>query len=196
MNEQKYKEMIEGQGQILEEVVLRIESLENREYPDYRQATADIGNAVATLASTANDIKSIVKSLPPSIPVDHLHKFEPKSKNVILLITGLAALLVLCCCWIFHLYQENGDLFAQSLKYRAIRQAFPLQSNWADSIYQVSPKNMEQTTSKLEEQSETSSHAKDVADQKVREAEAAKAHARQIDKASKHARKTAFGNSK
>lgn len=196
MNEQKYKELIEAQSQVLEEVVLRVESLENREYPDYRQATVDIGKAVATLASTADDIKAIVKSLPQSIPVDHLHKFESKSKRVILLIVGLSVSLILCCCWIFHLYQQNDDLFAQSLKYRAIRQAFPVQSDWADSLYQVSPKKMEQTTIKLEEQAEASSHAKDVADQKVREAEAAKANARQIDKASKHAKKTAFGNSR
>lgn len=195
MNEQKYKELIEAQSQVLEEVVLRMESLENREYPDYRQVTADIGKAVATLALTANNINAIVNSLPQSIPVDHLHKFEPKSKKVILLIAGLSILLILCCSWIFHLYQQNDDLFAKSLKYRAIRQAFPVQSDWADSIYQVSPKNMEQTITKLEEQAEASSHAKDVAAQKIREAEAAKANARQIDKASKHAKK-AFGNNK
>lgn len=196
MSEQKYKELIEAQSQVLEEVVLRVESLENREYPDYRQATADIHRAVGTLSLSADDIKALVKSIPPSIPVDHLHKLEPKSKKVILLISGLAVLLICCCCWIFHLYQWNNDLFAQSLKYRAIRQAFPLQTDWADSIYRIDPDNMERTTIKLEEQAEASSHAKDIADQKAREAEGAKASARQIDKASKHAQKMAFGKNK
>ncbi|MGN6394727.1 MAG: hypothetical protein ACTHMI_04140 [Mucilaginibacter sp.] len=52
MNEQKYKEKIAGRGQILEEVVARIESLENREYPDFRDARQIVGRLFQTSAIT------------------------------------------------------------------------------------------------------------------------------------------------
>lgn len=192
MNEQKYKEMIEGQGQILEEVVLRIESLENREYPDYRQATAQITKAVASLLKIAEDTQVMVSSIPKSIKTEHVHKVDFKSKKAITIVAGLILVIFLCIAWIMNLYNQKSTLSEYALKYRAIRQVYPLQSNWADSVYRAGPADMEDTTRKLEDQSAASSQAKDIAEQISREAKEAKDRATELEKASRRSRKDAL----
>lgn len=192
MNEQKYKEMTEAQGQVLEEVVLRIESLENREYPDYRRTTVEINDAVALLLETATEAKTMVSSVPKSITTEHIHKLDFKSKKAIIIVATLVIVIFLCVTWIINLYDQKSQLSEFALKYRAIRQVYPRQGDWADSVYRVSPANMEQTTRKLEDQSLASSHAKDIAEQKYREAEEAKGQASKLEKASKRLRKDAL----
>lgn len=192
MNEQKYKEMIEAHGQVLEEVVLRIESLENREYPDYRQTTAEINNAVALLINTATEAKIMVSSVPKSITTEHIHKVDFKSNKAIIIVAVLVIVIFLCITWIINLYDQKSQLSEYALKYRAIRQVYPRQSDWADSAYRAGAAEMEQTTRKLEDQSLASSHAKDVAEQKYREAEEAKGRASKLEKASKRLRKDAL----
>jgi len=192
MNEQKYKEMIEAQGQVLEEAVLRLESLENREYPDYRQTTAEINEAVALLLRTANEAKTVVSAVPKSIATEHVHKLDFKNKKVVIIAVSMVLVIFLCITWIVNLYDQKSQLSEYALKYRAIRQVYPRQSDWADSIYRASPAGMEQTTRKLEDQSLASSHAKDVAEQKYREAEEAKGQASKLEKASKRLRKDAL----
>ena len=192
MNEQKYKEIIDGHGQVLEEAVLRLESLENREYPDYRQATVEINVAVATLLKIATDTKAIVTSIPKSIATEHIHKVDFKGKKIIFVLAGAALAVFLCLIWIVNLYAQISELSEQALKYRSIRQVYPVQSDWADSIYRVDPDNMEKATKQLEEQSEASSHARDIAEQKYREAQEAKKEAKQLEKVSAHSRKNAL----
>lgn len=192
MNEQKYKEMIEGHGQVLEEVVIRLESLENREYPDYRQATAQINTAVASLLQIAEDTKVMVASMPKSIKTEHIHQLDTKGKKVILIIGALGALIFLCLIWVMNVYDQKSQLSEYALKYRAIRQIFTKQSDWADSVYRSGPDNMEQVTRKLEDQSAASSHARNIAEQKYREAQEAKDEARQLEKTSKLSRKDAL----
>lgn len=192
MNEQKYKEMIEAHGQVLEEVVLRIESLENREYPDYRRTTVEINDAVALLLQTAAEAKTMVSSVPKSITTEHIHKFDFKSKKAIIILAALVIVIFLCITWIINLYDQKSQLSEYALKYRAIRQVYPRQSDWADSAYRADAAGMEQTTRKLEDQSLASSHAKDIAEQKYREAKEAKDQASKLEKTSKFSRKDAL----
>lgn len=188
MNEQKYKEMVEGQGQVLEEVVVRLDSLENREYPDYRDATKRIDLAVGQLVQSVVEIKEKVTAIPKAIPVEYIHKLDPKNRKVLLLIVGLIVALITLSIWVVSLYGDQAQFEEQALKYRFIRQIFPVQSDKADSAYAADPVKIKQVISDMEEKAVTSSHAQDIANQKTKEAEEAKSAARAIAKSSKHAR--------
>lgn len=188
MNEQKYKEMIEGHGQILEEVVVRIESLENREYPDYREATKKIDMAVGQLVHSVADIKEKITALPKAIPVEYVHKLDPKNRKVALLIIGLIAGLMAFMIWVISLYGDQAQFEEQALKYRFIRQLFPEQSDMADSAYTADPRKMARVIKQMEEQSFANSHAQDIAAQKAREAQEAKAAVKALEKSSKRSR--------
>ncbi len=121
-----------------------------------------------------NEVKTIVESIPKIIPVKHSHYFDPKSKGwviagVILLIvtaisTGLNA----------HLWVENNRLEANDIKFRMLRQTYPIQANWAEQHYFNNPDTAENETIRLENEAKERSDAVDIANQKEREAKAAK----------------------
>ncbi|GGG18802.1 MULTISPECIES: hypothetical protein [Pontibacter] len=80
-----------------------------------------------------------ITKLPKLLPVRHYHHFEDRSRGF--LIGGMVCLLTtaifvgLC----FSLYQENGRLQENNMKYRIIRQAYPDAAHWADSTYLHDP---------------------------------------------------------
>jgi len=118
--------------------------------------------------------RGLVKSLPKFMPVKHEHWFDPKTKPVILggiiWFIVMAMLTGLCV----HLWVENNRLSANDMKFRMIRQTYPVQANWADKYYSANPTGMKNTTEQLENEAMERSEAVDMAHQKEREAKAAK----------------------
>ena len=189
--------------EIIDQLVIKVNALEKREIklPDYTPNFEDLKKWLANhlpnhnesinelkatvsqhnlaypatkIQAQLDEVKTIVESIPKIIPVKHSHYFDPKSKGwvlagVILLIvtaisTGLNA----------HLWVENNRLQANDLKFRMLRQAYPVQANWAEQHYFNSPDTAERETIRLENEAEERSEAVDIANQKEREAKAAK----------------------
>jgi hypothetical protein len=189
--------------EIIDQLVIKVNALEKREIklPDYTRNFEDLKKWLANhlpdhnktieelkttvnqhnleypatkIQAQLNEVKTIVESIPKIIPVKHNHYFDPKSKGwviagVILLIvsaisTGLNA----------HLWVENNRLQANDIKFRMIRQAYPIQANWAEQHYFNNPDTAESETIRLENEAEERMEAVDIANQKEREAKAAK----------------------
>jgi hypothetical protein len=178
--------------EIIDQLVIKVEALEKRgiKLPDYTPNFEDLkiwlADHLATVSqhnleypatkiqAQLDEVKTIVENIPKIIPVKHSHYFDPKSKGwiiagVILLIvtaisTGLNA----------HLWVENTRLQANDIKFRMLRQAYPVQANWAEQHYFNNPDTAESETIRLENEAEERSEALDIANQKEREAKAAK----------------------
>ena len=193
MNEQ-LTERLDSHDEMIDHLVTKVEALETRRYPDYERQTAELMRIADEAKAYLADVKTFMQSLPKVMPVKH--SLDWKSKAVVLTGCFFLLLAVLLTAWNISLHAENQTLKGQALKYRAIRQTFPVQSDWADSTFRADPENFEQTTIRLEEQALASAHAKDIADQKTREADAAEANAKQLTEKSKQARKQVLSGNK
>jgi hypothetical protein len=174
--------------EIIDQLVIKVNALEKREIklPDYTPNFDDLKKWLADhlpdnleypatkIQAQLDEVKTIVESIPKIIPVKHSHYFDPKSKGwviagVILLIvtaisTGLNA----------HLWMENNRLQANDIKFRMLRQVYPVQANWAEQHYFNNPDTAESETIRLENEAKERSEAVDIANEKEREAKAAK----------------------
>ena len=189
--------------EIIDQLVIKVNTLEKQEIklpdytpnfeelkewladhlPDYNKSIEELKTTVSQhnleypatkIKAQLDEVKTIVENIPKIIPVKHSHYFDPKSKGwviagVILLIvttisTGLNA----------HLWVENNRLQANDIKFRMLRQAYPVQANWAEQHYFNNPDTAESETIRLENEAEERSEAVDLANQKEREAKAAK----------------------
>ena len=189
--------------EIIDQLVIKVNTLEKREIklpdytpnfeelkewlsdhlPDYNKPIEDLKITVCQhnleypatkIQAQLDKVKTIVENIPKIIPVKHSHYFDPKSKGwviagVILLIvtaisTGLNA----------HLWVENNRLQANDIKFRMLRQVYPVQANWAEQHYFNNPDTAESETIRLENEAKERSEAVDIANEKEREAKAAK----------------------
>jgi hypothetical protein len=121
-----------------------------------------------------DEVKTIVENISKIIPVKHSHYFDTKSKGwviagvILLIATAISAGLNA------HLWIENNRLHANDIKFRMIRQAYPVQANWAEQHHFNNPDTAENETIRLENEVEERSEAADIASQKEQEAKAAK----------------------
>lgn len=189
--------------EIIDQLVIKVNALEKQEIklPDYRPNFEDLKNWLADhfpdynkpivelkaivnqhnlaypatkIQAQLDEVKIIVENVPKIIPVKHSHYFDPKSKGWI--ISGVILLIVTAISTGLnaHLWVENNRLQANDIKFRMLRQAYPVQANWAEQHYFNSPDTAESETIRLENEAEERSEAVDIANQKEREAKAAK----------------------
>jgi hypothetical protein len=178
--------------EIIDQLVIKVEALEKRgiKLPDYTPNFEDLkiwlADHLATVSqhnleypatkiqAQLDEVKTIVENIPKIIPVKHSHYFDPKSKGwiiagvILLIVTAISAGLNA------HLWVENTRLQANDIKFRMLRQAYPVQANWAEQHYFNNPDTAESETIRLENEAEERSEALDIANQKEREAKAAK----------------------
>ncbi|HEY5327136.1 MAG TPA: hypothetical protein VIJ27_09050 [Mucilaginibacter sp.] len=189
--------------EIIDQLVIKVNALEKREVklPDYTTNFEDLKKWLAdhlsdhsktieelkTTVSQHNleypatkiqaqldEVKTIVESIPKIIPVKHSHYFDPKSKGWV--IAGVVLLIVTAISTGLnaHLWVENNRLQANDIKFRMLRQAYPVQADWAEQHYFNNPDTAESETIRLENEAKERSEATDLANQKEREAKAAK----------------------
>jgi hypothetical protein len=97
-----------------------------------------------------SEIKTILAAIQKSLPVKVKHQFDFNTKGWI--IVGMMLLIVsavstgLCA----HLWVENNRLKANDIKFRAIRQVYPIPAKWADDYFAKNPKEMADATEQLE----------------------------------------------
>jgi len=171
----EFEERLNLQEEITDQVIKPLETVEKRDYPDYTEATKKLTQAVETIGTQASGVKTMVEGLPKSITIRHEYAFDLKTKGWLIGLVVFAILFLIICSLYIATLSENRRLRANDLKYRAIRQVFPIQADWADRLYYADPDHMESITDSLEEAAKVRSHTKDIAEQSARDAREAKA---------------------
>jgi len=189
--------------EIIDQLVIKVSEIDNREikFPDYAPNFEDLkkwvgdhlpdyNKPIEELKASVNkhnltypatkiqgqldEVKTIIASIPKTIHVKHNHYFDPKSRGWI--IAGIILLIVTAISTGLnaHLWVENNRLQANDMKFRMIRQTYPIQANWAEQHYFNNPDSAGKETICLENEAKERSEAADIANQKEREAKEAK----------------------
>jgi hypothetical protein len=189
--------------EIIDQLVIKVNALEKREIklpdytpnfeelkkwmadhlPDYNKTIEELKATIsqhnleypaAKIQAQLDEVKTIVENIPKIIPIKHSHYFDPKSKGWV--IAGVVLLIVTAISTGLnaHLWVENNRLQANDIKFRMLRQVYPIQANWAEQHYFNNPDTAENETIRLENEAKERSEAVDIANEKEREAKAAK----------------------
>ncbi|MDB4926122.1 hypothetical protein [Mucilaginibacter sp.] len=173
------------QEEISEQIIKRVGELEKRDYPDYIASTAELKATALAVSGQVAVAEALVRNLPKAIEMKHRYTLDLKTRAWVIGLAIWVIAFIIVLSLYFSLRVENIRLKVNDLKYRAIRQVYPLQSDWADSSYRANADVMEKTTIQLEEQILVTTHAKDLAEQKQREAKEAQHSAEQLKRKTK-----------
>lgn len=127
---------------------------------DYSTELHEIKKAVFKIAESATPMKQaeeftiivqrVLDKLPKTIGTVTLHRFDTKAKawiagafTVLLLVAVLSGIT-------FVQWRENGKLRANDVKFRLMRQFYPMAAFWADTAYRHRPEKMAMLAEKLE----------------------------------------------
>jgi hypothetical protein len=176
---EKLTERINGVDEIMDSLIKKITDLEKREIKvtdyslhfealqkifevflvRYNKECNDLNTAFGKLnieypaeqiQQNLAEVKIILTAIQKSLPVKVKHQFDFNTKGWI--IAGMILLIVtavssgLCA----NLWVENSRLAANDIKFRAIRQVYPIPAKWADDYYTKNPKEMDVATEQLE----------------------------------------------
>jgi hypothetical protein len=191
--ESEIKEKLDTHDQVLDQIITQVEELGKRDYPDYQQSTADMKQTALDLKDDLSEVKKLTSTL---LAMKHRHSLDINSKAVIIILTAWGLFTCLALGLNISQHADNSKLKANSIKYRIIRQTFPMQADKADSIYSADPGAAEKNTVELEERATESDHARDIAMQKERDAKAAFEEAKALKKRAAQARKDALSGGK
>jgi N-glycosylase/DNA lyase len=191
--ENQIKEKLDNHDQLFDQLISAVEELQKKDYPDYKTVTEIIKQAMRDLKDQVAALNSLVTTL---LAMKHTHIVDFKTKRAMAVIVICGVFTCLSVGLNFSQYADNHTLKTNSLKYRMIRQATPEQTDWADSAYLADPDGVEKMTKQMEEESEASSHAADLATQKEREAKKAQDNAKALRNKSAQARKAALSGDK
>lgn len=198
--------------EIIDNLVIQVNALEKREVklPDYNerfgaierlilQSIPDQEKLMEELKSEINQhnlaypaeqiqeqinvLRSELALIPKVIPVRHHHHVDVKTKPWFIAGTLLLIFVALSTGLGIYLWTANNRLEANDIKFRMIRQVYPVQANEVDSEYTHDAEGMEKLTVKYETEALERSKAADIAEQKEREAKEAK---EKLNKLKKH----------
>ena len=141
------------------------------------------------MAYPAEEIKTNIYTLrnelaqiPKVIPVKNHHHIDVKTRPFIYAGSLLLILVAISTGLTIYLWVENYRLHANDIKFRMIRQNFPIQAKTVDSFYTKTPLTMEKQTIQYENEALERSEAADIARQKEREAKEAKDNLKALKK--------------
>jgi hypothetical protein len=191
-----------GNDEIVDSIIKKMDELEKREVKNtdyslhfealkkifevflnrYNKESAELKVAIGQLninypseqiQGTLAEVKPIVEGIRKLLPIRVRHQFDFTTKGWIIAGMMLLIITAICTGLCGYLWTENSRMQANDIKFRMIRQVYPIQGNWADSYYSKNPEGMEDTTAKLEEQALERSSAQDrieQAERKVKQA--------------------------
>ena len=191
--ESEIKEKLDNHEQLFDQLIKQVEVIEKRDYPDYKAATAALSELVINLKSHLDQVKALFEKL---LAMKIQYTLDIKTKGVIIVLAVWGLFTCLSVGLNISQHADNNTLKANSLKYRMIRQAYPIQADWADSIYQADPDAAEKNTIEIEEKASQSDHAGDVAEQKEQDAKTAQKEAKALKKETAQAQKETLSGSK
>ncbi|WP_257670002.1 hypothetical protein [Parapedobacter tibetensis] len=164
----------------------RITELENRkvEVPDYGDQLAEIQSALQQIRAALPDhavthelgqrMERLAAKMPDTMKVTHQHDFSDRSRGTIIGVFLLLAAFAATLAVAFHLWQRNGELQANDVKYRMVRQYYPTAAAWAERAYTANPDSARMDVERLEAVQEAFRLAEKAALKKEKEAEKAR----------------------
>jgi len=192
-----------GNDEIVDSLIKKMDELEKREVKNtdytlhfealkkifeaflnrYNKESVELKDAIGQLnisylaeqiQSTLAEVKPVVEGIRKSLPIRVKHQLDATTKSWIIAGMMLLIITAICAGLCGYLWTENNRMQANDIKFRMIRQVYPIQGNWADSYYSKNPEGMEDTTAKLEEQALERSSAQDRIEQAEREVKQAR----------------------
>lgn len=136
--------------EILDQLVIKVGELEKREFPDYSKVTVELKECTEVLKSGITEVKEILKTDPKNIPVKYQVTLSLRTKEIIAASIIWFMVTAMQTGFIIYLWKSKSSLEVNDLKYRAIRQVFPRQADWADSVYRSNAEFMIKQTDSLE----------------------------------------------
>jgi len=139
-------------------------------------------NLMLTIEASIKRQEIIFKDFPQKVEIKLLHRFEDKTKGFViggLVLFALSAVSTGIC---FYLWNDNGKMRDNDIKFRMVRQMSPTVANRADTLYYSDPEGMEKKTKQLEAQQLAVAEAEAAAVEVEKEATQAKKEAKRLKK--------------
>lgn len=187
--EEKLTKLIEvkdysGQLDELKELIIKIAE-HDKTAPirhEVGQQVMAIENLMLTIKASIKQQETIFKDFPKQMEVRQLHRFEDKTKGFViggLVLFALSAVSTGIC---FYLWNDNGKMRDNDVKFRMVRQMSPTVANRAGTLYYSDPEGMEKKTKQLEAQQLAVAEAEAAAVEIEKEATQAKREAKRLKK--------------
>ncbi|WP_158798646.1 hypothetical protein [Pedobacter sp. L105] len=126
--------------------------------------------------------ETLFRNFPKEMQVKLLHRFQDKTKGFIIGGLVLFALSAFSTGMCFYLWNDNGRMKDNDVKFRMLRQIAPAVAYGVDTLYYPNPEGMEKKTKQLEAQQIALAEAEAAAKQVAEEALKAKKEARKLRK--------------
>lgn len=151
MEEREINTYLKDQQEINGTVNGRLEKLENRkiEIPDHSDKLDEIAGAIGQITKICipkekadmliDRMDGLAKAIPREIHVRNHYQFSDKSRGFIIGTIILLCMVAVSVGAVFHLWQRNGELQGQSIRYRMLRQYYPVAAAWAERTYMANP---------------------------------------------------------
>ncbi|MBB5647651.1 hypothetical protein [Pedobacter cryoconitis] len=139
-------------------------------------------NLILTIEDSMKRQESLFRNFPKEIQVKLLHRFEDKTKGFViggLVLFTVSAILTGIC---LYLWNDNGRMKDNDVKFRMVRQMYPIAAYTVDSVYYPDPEGMEKKTKQLEAQQLALAGAEAIANRKAQELAKAIKEAKRLKK--------------
>ena len=117
-------------------------------------------NLMLTSEASMKKQETLFKNFPKEMQVKILHRFEDKTKGFIIGGLSLFTLSAVLTGFCFFLWNDNGKMKDNDVKFRMVRQIAPDVAYRADTLYYPDPEGMEKKTQQLEAQQQAIAEAK------------------------------------
>lgn len=192
------EERLEELEEVVQTVITKMQELETRKIevpeihiPDYTSQLETIKNELVRVNHTypvgkiqqqIAILEELIGGIPEIIQIRHHHHFQDKSKGlfigaIILVLVSAISVGVAVSMW-----NDNGRMNENSVKFRMIRQQYANVAYWADTAYHHYPDAMELLTERLEAEQLATAQAEAAAKEKVKDAEERKEKLNQLQK--------------
>lgn len=146
-----------------------------------KQVIATQNLMLSSEASTKKQ-ETLFRNFPKEIQVKLLHRFEDKTRGFIiggLVLFAFSAVLTGIC---FYLWNDNGKMKDNDIKFRMVRQIAPNVAYQADTLYYQNREGMEWKTKQLEVQELAVAAAESAAKQAIKDVSSEKKRLKNIKK--------------
>ncbi|AMP97885.1 hypothetical protein AY601_0946 [Pedobacter cryoconitis] len=173
-----------GQLDELKELIIK-NAEQDKTAPIQEEISQQIIATQKLMLSSEASIKKqevLFKNFPKEMRVKLLHRFEDKTKGFMiggLVLFALSAVSIGLCV---YLWNDNGRMKDNDIKFRIVRQMVPNIAYKADTLYYRDPKGIEKKTKQLEAQQLTLAEVESAAKKTAKEAAEVKKEAKRLKK--------------
>ncbi|MXV16540.1 hypothetical protein [Hufsiella ginkgonis] len=170
---------LEELEEVVQHTVNKVKELENRKVelpeirlPNYTRLLEAIETElkrvqhsypVDRIDKQVKDFKTLVDKIPDRIQYQHRHYFQDGSKGYIVGMIGMILLTVLSVGLMVTSWIDNRKMTDNSVKFRMIRQYYPVAARWANKEYHRNPEMATKNVDRLEAKQEADNEGKSTA---------------------------------